>query len=1128
MREYLEFKDDKSSKFWSIELEGKTFTVVYGKIGSTGKADVKSFASESEAEKEANKLLNSKLKKGYERADAPDSHGEGAKIKAQEKSEKKKPEAKQDIVAPEDVADDGKIHPWQSKEEDFWDDGFDDETFGTIREPESVKPAAKGPEKDVVGKFDEKEYSRHLHKMEDSGRFARLNEFLKELEIVKQYAVMADKIEPEKNSYYMPVRNLYKYNLTATLKWIFDNISFKADHIKIIEILLKEGADFESVAKEEIDECIGDPFWDERIHPMWMNFVERYRQDPDYTKTALYFEEYLTGLFKKSTDIAIKLVNNLIEEIKSGKHPKYEGQTTLPKEIRGLKLYIHDYDKVIVYGIKNTGNTTLAEEELKGINDFDESLVSIYALDYLKSKFEEVDKTELDSISSGIMQVMVEGIENPLYESKVETENKELLEKAQLLENTEEWEKKAELIDEVTGYLVYQKSDPDRALRIIKRFLYSGNGNAEEKARKALERYDDGAHRTAWWFERAVYWWDNMDYDWSLRTIKRYALDEKYPPAVEFYQKQLADGVITAGKKGKDSDEEDDDDYYTDEFGYGNEARVQEFLDKFTEEDKFRETDNVVMRAYSNSRVYIYFKKESEKAYEEALDFLLHLISKGYVTIFEGYQLCVRFVAKPEFIPKVGLPATQCNAFFARAVRYESLHDRIRQYVLTGMNMFDGYHDLDGDERCTVVGAFAASALALADRKHLDLAIRYGKQSDGEHEETQLELAYALEKVYGVDKDTAPAIYELIISYDHAENKVKDTFYKDAEVLEAFTKYLYGDDSHFKEGKIVRFMGSMFPKGGLKVKMNALKAYYDNATDARIKNIYADFYNLVIDSDAALSYSKLSLEPLAYAGVEATKKEKAYGLELKEDKPVVIDIKEAKKRGLDDNIISKSEGRYSNVFSPPVLTDPRFLELLITEHNRRSERDIYNKIGVSGSGWNCLYQLDNKWVIDLSVAPYQYGIFIYNGKDKPVVLYGALKSSDLLLKMGKRKIKDDEVEALMEEYAVPGIETPKGSPMIMPEPPILAIMDQIRMGLFDDRFCTALINIEKIKPEDGEYYKSAQIFKAYILELKLKNSRKSNLVFDKDKEELKKLYSELQQLLPEYDTYWQEKIAKFV
>ena len=60
-----EFKDAKSHKFWEIEIEGTTFTVRYGRVGTDGQSNTKVFDSEEQAAKEAEKLTRSKVKKGY-------------------------------------------------------------------------------------------------------------------------------------------------------------------------------------------------------------------------------------------------------------------------------------------------------------------------------------------------------------------------------------------------------------------------------------------------------------------------------------------------------------------------------------------------------------------------------------------------------------------------------------------------------------------------------------------------------------------------------------------------------------------------------------------------------------------------------------------------------------------------------------------------------------------------------------------------------------------------------------------------------------------------------------------------------------------------------------------------------
>jgi uncharacterized protein (TIGR02996 family) len=64
MRTFV-FTDATSNKFWHIELTGNKFTVKFGRVGTTGQTQTKSFASPALALKEHDKLVAQKLKKGY-------------------------------------------------------------------------------------------------------------------------------------------------------------------------------------------------------------------------------------------------------------------------------------------------------------------------------------------------------------------------------------------------------------------------------------------------------------------------------------------------------------------------------------------------------------------------------------------------------------------------------------------------------------------------------------------------------------------------------------------------------------------------------------------------------------------------------------------------------------------------------------------------------------------------------------------------------------------------------------------------------------------------------------------------------------------------------------------------------
>ncbi len=64
MKEYR-YNDNKSDKFWRIEYIESNLLVNYGKTGTIGKFQIKEFDSTKECEKEADKLISSKTKKGY-------------------------------------------------------------------------------------------------------------------------------------------------------------------------------------------------------------------------------------------------------------------------------------------------------------------------------------------------------------------------------------------------------------------------------------------------------------------------------------------------------------------------------------------------------------------------------------------------------------------------------------------------------------------------------------------------------------------------------------------------------------------------------------------------------------------------------------------------------------------------------------------------------------------------------------------------------------------------------------------------------------------------------------------------------------------------------------------------------
>lgn len=66
----FEFVQGTSAKFWMADVEGKSFVVVYGRLGTAGQRKDKAFPSEAAAQKELEKKIGEKLREGYHEVSA--------------------------------------------------------------------------------------------------------------------------------------------------------------------------------------------------------------------------------------------------------------------------------------------------------------------------------------------------------------------------------------------------------------------------------------------------------------------------------------------------------------------------------------------------------------------------------------------------------------------------------------------------------------------------------------------------------------------------------------------------------------------------------------------------------------------------------------------------------------------------------------------------------------------------------------------------------------------------------------------------------------------------------------------------------------------------------------------------
>ncbi|QBH96365.1 WGR domain-containing protein [Limnobaculum zhutongyuii] len=65
MKRTFIYNDDKSAKFWTIDIDSNSFRVNFGKLNTEGQNQTKTFDNAAGCQKQADKLIKEKLKKGY-------------------------------------------------------------------------------------------------------------------------------------------------------------------------------------------------------------------------------------------------------------------------------------------------------------------------------------------------------------------------------------------------------------------------------------------------------------------------------------------------------------------------------------------------------------------------------------------------------------------------------------------------------------------------------------------------------------------------------------------------------------------------------------------------------------------------------------------------------------------------------------------------------------------------------------------------------------------------------------------------------------------------------------------------------------------------------------------------------
>ncbi|QYN43892.1 WGR domain-containing protein [Gilliamella sp. ESL0441] len=1104
MKKYLEYSDLQSNKFWYITQQDESLTIVFGKIGTKGQTQVKTFSSPYDAEKEANKLIKSKIKKGYEEKAIPPTLEQSTCTEKTiiKMADAPKPKYHPKPIPPKDVIDDGEKKPWRDLV------AFDFEELRKVP-PKEVVPVKQPPKQSNTSIKKET-----LTKTPQEQEFDNLKILLRSY--IKQGVQFDIEATFEQLKALSPSNNEFQIFIKDMLQMIFSKFMKKISpiHFDCIPYLLR----------------IRDPeiLFQEIFAQGVMKYIyDRYQTHSESIHQLA--EQYLT-------DYPIQMVDKIVNALQS----IFE-TTKFPENVCGFNITF-DYKTLEIYALFNERNSKRYYSESLNELEYDGTSYGVeinnqYFVPLLTEKLQKMlDDGFFGDMTNKYFKIALFQTDNilieiPLEQTYRQTKVFELERDLKYLEQSDEYY--ADLLtDTVEEYFAYNgiidNYDTDRILALLKKYLYSCEKEAESEGRSLLRKYKDFDYNK-WWLVYLQFEWENFSYKYAYNGVEC-LVDKGYEPAI--IQKQAWDKLGIIDSK---SEKKDDSRY---------QSATERFYNTFTENDVFCETDTIIARAMpTGGEIYLRFKQESEQAYSDALDYLNGIMAKGYSEIFHGHWLHIYFVAKPKYYSEfakyvedfeylkdieeselglaIGGIVCGSHAFFRKAVMYESLHDKIREFV--DLTMYQDHKSFEIQNESSVAGTFAAIALAMTDVKHMDLAIKFANEIDSYYEDLASNFGIVLEKYWGITPETAVAIALLQLSYECHTAKLSSQFYKIPQNLASLTDYYRRNEPKNPNCKLTNLVIELFDNYKPSYALKKLKKLFNNATDPQEKLIYADFHNLVIE--ALEEEGEVSGQPIIYnlppKYENDSKPLTIVDQNFIENPPCVITPLEAKKRGFNiDELDSDGSSWEAFVFAPLTITNPYLFDHLI-EFIKPRKKITANSSIIWGA--EQAYRFGKKVVIDFSGTPYQVGMGIY-GKNQAQLIYGVMDFAKIAEAMNKQAPDKEKLYALRKQHYY--FDSPKGSPNIDYSKPGMMYLDEaIAAGVLKDDNYRATKQLEKITPDMGEVYDASLLFRAYMMQKK-QDYAMEKLQRKLDTTELKQVYQTAQKRLPQYQEYWQEKLAK--
>ncbi|ULO07649.1 hypothetical protein H1230_01855 [Paenibacillus sp. 19GGS1-52] len=195
---------------------------------------------------------------------------------------------------------------------------------------------------------------------------------------------------------------------------------------------------------------------------------------------------------------------------------------------------------------------------------------------------------------------------------------------------------------------------------------------------------------------------------------------------------------------------------------------------------------------------------EEEKAYGEALDYIINLLQESFP---KGYQLKLKTVQK-HFLPLHNLAKSKLHQFFANALSYPALFPKLAEYADLVMEEFAWYRDVVPGEKSVMPGTYAVFGLGLYSESYFPLVCRYMELVDTEHQMVQDSYAQAFIDAHGVKTEHMPILTSILLGGNEEARPVKNITIDRPELAEALIQVLKNKKNHECELVLCRIFGS--------------------------------------------------------------------------------------------------------------------------------------------------------------------------------------------------------------------------------------------------------------------------------------------------------------------------------